>query len=173
MSQGTDDLFPDSLPSDSLAPRLSLSGLARSFNRSREFVRARLQAAGVEPAHDGRYLLSVAIPALTTEPDRQRDPAQMTPFERAAHYKAEWQLTQVQAERRELLSSLEVEQMFAGLFKAIAEFFDTLPDVIERDCGASPMVIAKIEDVLDAQRERLFNISLDVAAQLSPGEPGA
>lgn len=146
---------------------LSVSSISEEFGSTRETVAKRLAAAKIKPSGKRGgypvYRLRDAIAAcLVTTADGEIDPDKLKPFERHAYYKAEREKLQLQCERAELLSSLEAEQKFAALFKAIAEFFDTLPDVIERDCGASPMMIAKLEDRLDQLREQLYAQAVEI-----------
>jgi hypothetical protein len=44
----------------------------------------------------------------------------------------------------------------AGMLKVTAECFDTLPDVLERDCGVTPETLARMEAHLDKAREELY-----------------
>lgn len=142
---------------------LSVSSISEELGSTRETVAKRLASAKVKPSgkRGGHpvYRLRDAIGAcLVTGDDGSLDPDKLRPFERHAFYKAEREMLQLQVERAELIPSLEVEQKFAGLFKAIAEFFDTLPDVIERDCGASAMFLVKLEERLDQMREQLYTL---------------
>lgn len=140
---------------------LSVSSISEELGATRETVAKRLAAAKVKPSgkRGGHpvYRMRDAIAAcISTGVDGEVDPDKLKPFERHAFYKAEREKLQLEVERAELLTSLDVEQRFAATFKSIAEFFDTLPDVIERDCGANGMMISKIEERLDQLREQLY-----------------
>lgn len=140
---------------------LSVSSISEEFGSTRETVAKRLAAANVVPSgkrggHNVYRLRDAIAACLVTTDKGEIDPDKLRPFERHAYYKAEREQLQLQVERAELVPSLEVERRFGTLFKVIAEFFDTLPDVIERDCGAAPMFLVKLEDRLDKLREQLY-----------------
>jgi AraC-like DNA-binding protein len=139
---------------------LSLSTLAQEFGMARETVARRLSDGGVTPADTSgahpKYRLRDAWPALTGDAEGRADPEKMRPFERRAHYQAELEALTLATKRGELVPSFEVEQRQAEIFKAVGEFFDTLPDVLERDCGANPIMLAKVEKRLDEVREQLY-----------------
>lgn len=160
----TADLFPDlqgSVESGSdLGIWLSLSSLASEFGAARETVRKRLEASGVQSsrARGGHplYRLRDALAAWQNAPESGFDPDRLDPFRRKAFYQSEHEKLTLQAARGELVPRIEVEQEQARTAKLVAQFFDTLPDVLERDCGASPLQLAKIEDALDRVREGLY-----------------
>ena len=79
----------------------------------------------------------------------------MPPFQRRAHYQSELDKLKLQEQRRELIPRLETEQEMAGLLKIVAQCLDTLPDILERDCGLPASVLVKMEEVLDQAREDL------------------
>lgn len=139
---------------------LSLSSLAQEFGIARETVSRRLSSANVQPADTSgphpRYRLRDVLPALTSDVDAQNDPQKLRPFERRAHYQAELEALTLAAKRGELVPSFEVEQRFGEMLKAVGEMLDTLPDVLERDCGAGPLLLARIEKRLDELREMLY-----------------
>jgi hypothetical protein len=146
---------------------LSIRQFADETGVDRETVAKRVKASSIAPAakrggHPVFRLRDLLQAAYVTDEEGALDPDRLKPFERHAFYKAEREKLQLQVERAELVSSLEAEQKFAALFKAIAEFFDTLPDVLERDCGLNPMMLAKLEDRLDALREQLYGQVTDI-----------
>jgi len=140
---------------------LSLSSLAQEFGMARETVSRRISDGNVQPADNSgphpRYRLRDVIPALVGDEDGRIDPEKLRPFERRAHYQAELEALSLAAKRGQLVPAFEVEQRYAEIFKLIGEFHDTLPDVLERDCGASPMLLAKIEQRLDELRELMYS----------------
>lgn len=141
---------------------LSIRAFAEEAGLDRDTVKKRIHAAGLNasckrggyPVYRLKDLLSAASAGTF---DGEFDPDRLRPFERHAFYKSEREKLQLQVERGELLSSLEVEQRYAALFKVVAEALDTLPDVLERDCGASPLQLTKIEQRLDTMRDDLYS----------------
>lgn len=89
------------------------------------------------------------------------DPEKLEPFKRKAWYQGEHDKLRLQIERSELLTSLDVEQTFGATFKLVADFLDTLPDILERDCGANAAMITLIEKRLDKLREELFRAIME------------
>ena len=147
---------------------LSIRAFADETSMDRATIVKRLAAANIQPSGKrGGYpvyrLRDLLQAAVVTTDDGDLDPDKLKPFERHAWYKAEREKLQLQVERGELLSSLHVEQRYAALFKAVSEMFDTLPDVLERDCGAAPMQLAKIEQRIDEVREELYSHLVETA----------
>lgn len=139
---------------------LSLTSLALEFGCARETVARRISDANVQPADTSgphpRYRLRDVIGPLTGDGEVQQDPQKLRPFERRAHYQAELEALTLATKRGELVPTFEVEQRYAELLKSIGEMLDTLPDILERDCGASPLLLARIEKRLDELRELLY-----------------
>jgi uncharacterized protein DUF1441 len=155
---------------------LSLSALAREFGCSRETLRKKFIAANVQPVTvttlhpqltiDGDadpnagksdlYALRDALRAWLTSNEAGFDPENLDPFRRVAHYKAGIERLKLDAATRELIPRIEVEQEQARILRSVALTLDTLPDVIERDCGATPNQVARIERAVDDLREALY-----------------
>lgn len=147
---------------------LSIRAFADETSMDRATVVRRLAAANIQPSgkrggHPVYRLRDLLQAAVVTTDEGDLDPDKLKPFERHAWYKAEREKLQLQVERGELLSSLHVEQRYAALFKSVSEMFDTLPDVLERDCGATPMQLAKIEQRVDEVREELYSHLVETA----------
>lgn len=177
MSQ--EDLFPDvSLGSQSseLGMWLSLSTLASEFGAARETIKKRLEAAGVnaDRVRNGHpvYRLRDALRAWQAAPESGFDPDALDPFRRKAFYQSELEKMRVQTEAGELVPRIEVEQEQARIAKLVAQFFDTLPDVLERDCGANALLLSKLEDKLDRVRENLYRALMADAHEASRASVG-
>lgn len=103
------------------------------------------------------YRLRDVLPALyVLTPEGREDPQKMDPFRRVAHYKAELDRLKLEQETRELIPRIEVEQEQARILKIIAQLMDTLPDIVERDCGATADQVKRIERATDEAREHVF-----------------
>ncbi len=158
---------------------LSVRAFAEETGQDRETLAARVRTANIQPSgqRGGRpvyRLRDLLRAAYVTTDDGEIDPDKLRPFERHAHYKAEREKLNLQVERGELLPSLHVEQRYAAMFKTVAEVFDTLPDVLERDCGATALLLAKIESRLDAAREALYSRLIETPDDdaVGPAETG-
>lgn len=138
---------------------LSISALAVEFGQTRETVRKRLADAGITPSGKRAaypvYRLKDALPALLGGGD-QSDPDKLDPYRRKAFYQGEHEKLQLQVARRELIPRIEAEQEMAAMAKIVAECFDTLPDILERDCGLAPAILDRLEGALDRTREDLY-----------------
>ena len=139
---------------------LSLSALAREFGTTRDTLRRRLVADGVQPASSRGghpvYRLRDVLHDWLSAPESGYDPDRLDPFKRRAHYQAEVEKLRVAAECGDLIPRMEVEAEMAAVMKILAECFDTLPDILERDCGLKSSVLAKLERCLDKAREELY-----------------
>lgn len=144
---------------------LSISALSVEFGMTRETVRKKLADSDIKSSGKRGgypvYRLKDAIAALLGG-GGSHDPDSMDPFKRKAWYQSEHEKLQLQVERRELVPRIECEQEMAGMVKIVAECFDTMPDILERDCGLAPPVVAKVEHTLDKVRSELY---LQLAAE--------
>jgi hypothetical protein len=84
-----------------------------------------------------------------------RDPEKMKPFERRAWYEGELDKLQLSQKRGQLVPAIEVESKFAELLKQIAQFLETLPDMLER-VGGSPKMLKLLELELDKMRDAMY-----------------
>ncbi len=149
----------------------SLSAYARAFGTDRETLRRRLLEGGVEPmaerAGHKLYRLGEVFRAWALA-DSVIDPEKLSPFNRRAWYQAELDRLKLQENRRELIPRMEVEQELASVLKKVGEVFDTLPDIIERDAGATPVQLQRVEDVLDRAREDIYARLTEAAPEQAP-----
>jgi len=83
-------------------------------------------------------------------------PDDLKPFERRAHYQAEMEKLDLQSKCGELIPRIEVEQEMGRVAKVLTEFLETLPDIMERDTGATPKQIMKMEAAIDQLREQIY-----------------
>lgn len=138
---------------------LSISALSTEFGMTRETVRKRLADEGITASGKRSgypvFRLKDALPALMGG-GNFGEPDQMDPYKRKAFYQAEHEKLQLQVLRRELIPRIEAEQEMASMVKVVAECFDTLPDILERDCGLAPLVLVRMEEQLDKSREELY-----------------
>lgn len=88
--------------------------------------------------------------------DRPIDPEKLAPFQRKAHYQAEAEKLKLAAEAGSVIARGEVESAMARVAKVVTAFLDTLPDILERDTGATPQQLAKLEELLDKMRVAMY-----------------
>lgn len=135
--------------------------IARLLNITERRLQQLAREGIVPKAARGQYPLAGCIRGYITylqnsggSADTQ-DPDRMAPFLRRAHYQGELDKLKLMEQRRELIPRLEAEQEMAALLKIVAECLDTLPDILERDCGLPPHALVKLEACLDRTREDL------------------
>lgn len=85
----------------------------------------------------------------------------MSPFERKAHFEAIHAENRARQAARELIPVSEFESELARQTKIAVQAFETLPDIVERDCGAEPRIIDRIELVIDDLRRDLYACLVD------------
>jgi len=146
---------------------LSLGTWATALEVSRDVLRRVLTEAGVQPAgkksghpvYAAKAVVDAWVKHLTG--GEAADPDALRPFERKAHYQAEHEKLRLQVERGELVPSIEVEQGHGRIFAIATQAFDTLPDVLERDVGLSPLQLVRVEKHLDETREALYQALIE------------
>jgi phage terminase Nu1 subunit (DNA packaging protein) len=135
--------------------------IARLLNMTERRLQQLAREGIVPKAARGQYPLAGCVRAYITYLQSQgqvdsSNPDRLSPFQKRAHYQAELDKLKLESERGELIPRIEVEQEMAGLLKVVAETFDTLPDLLERDCGLAPKHLARVETALDRARETLY-----------------
>jgi hypothetical protein len=139
---------------------VTTSQLAEETGFARETVNKRLKEAGVKPAGKRGsyplYRLRDALSAVYQLDEQEADPERLDPFKRHAFYKAERERRQLEVDSGQLIPAGEVETERARVMKILTQGLETLPDVLERDLGLTPAVVAKIEEHCDKHREGLY-----------------
>jgi hypothetical protein len=82
--------------------------------------------------------------------------APLPPFERKAFLASELDRTRFGVTCGELITCWELEQNLSDLVKAAVHCWDTLPDIIERDCGVPVAAVVALEKEIDAFREEAY-----------------
>lgn len=141
--------------------KVSIRQFAEETGIHRDTIVKRIDAAGLKPSgeragHPVYRLKDLLRAAYQTAEDGAVDPDKLEPFKRQAHYKAEHLKLQVETEQGELIPRIEVEQESARVMRVQSMFLDTLPDVLERDCGLSAQTVAVLEKRIDRAREDLY-----------------
>jgi hypothetical protein len=139
----------------------SLRQIAEETQLDRDTVQRRIAAANVIPSgkrggHPVYRLRDVLKAVMLKDEEGRTDPDKLEPYQRQAHYKAELDRLKLDQETRELIPRIEVEQEQARILRVMAQTLDTLPDLVERDCGATPAQVQRIERAVDECREALF-----------------
>jgi hypothetical protein len=145
----------------------SVTQLAKETGRARETVSKRLRDAGVAPAGKRAgydvYRLTDAMQALygSTESEATANPRDLPPLERRAFYQSENERLKVEVATGALVPAPEVEADYAAFVKLVAQFFDTLPDVLERDCGLTGEQVERVQEACDRVRQQMYEKVLE------------
>jgi hypothetical protein len=117
-------------------------------------IARRIKVANIQPvsknARENRYRLADLLQcAYLLDDEGNLNPAGLDPFKRKAHYQAATEEVRYRAECGEFISKIQFEREYANAMKCFAQFRDTLPDILERDCGLTPAQISIVQTRLD------------------------
>ncbi|WP_435102340.1 DUF1441 family protein [Arhodomonas sp. AD133] len=148
----------------------NISRIADAFGLHRDTVRKRLRAAGVAPVgtRNGAplYPLKHVGPALFVETvpgvgEGGIDPDRLPPADRKYWYQSENERIRLERDLGELLYAEDAHQEMSRLAKAVVNTLEGLPDVLERDAGLPPEAIQRVQELMDATREQLYQAVID------------
>lgn len=129
---------------------------------TRDVLRRIVTEEGVKPAgkRGGHpvYRLKDVYDAI----ESQRDPGNMNPYARLALAKAIKTEDEIRVRRRELLERTDVEATYGHLVQIVAQEYETLPDVLERDFGLTAQQAAGAERHCFKARESLYGLWIEV-----------
>jgi hypothetical protein len=140
---------------------LSVSAFCTEAQCKEETISRRLKVARIDPEkEEGRARLfrlgDLLKCAYLLDDDGKLDPAGLDPFKRKAHFQAQLEEVRYQEECGELVPKIQMQEEMSRAAKVFAQAMDTLPDILERDCGLTPAQIASVEKRLDAVREEVY-----------------
>jgi phage terminase Nu1 subunit (DNA packaging protein) len=136
--------------------------IARLLNITERRLQQLAREGIVPKAARGQYPLAGCVRAYiqylqNSGQTDSSDPERLSPFQKRAHYQAELDKLKLEQERGELVPRIEMEQEMAVVLKLVAECFDTLPDLLERDCGLTAKMVGRVEEALDRTRGDLYS----------------
>lgn len=151
----------DSAQDIATAHQWSISQIARAFGMDRRTVTKRLEDGGVKPASSRGgfpvYELKAVGPALFGQVMvGGTDPNNMPPNERRAWYQSENERLKFEREMSQLVPMHDVRREMSSMAKGMANTLDSLPDILERDCGLSAEALDRVQEVVDTQREQMY-----------------
>ena len=140
----------------------SLEALASEFNIDRRTVKKRIahiKSDGLSPqGHPRWHVANVCLAILEIKQNETNDPDKLPPRERLDHYKAEREKIALEKEQALLIPYEDQQIEMARTFKIIANYFDTLPDVFERELGLDGEQVQALEDQCDKTRNQLADL---------------
>ncbi|AXG18305.1 DUF1441 family protein [Escherichia coli] len=135
---------------------LNINQLAAIAGICRQTAAARLK--NIQPAggHDKLKLyrvtdiltcfLDLPVPASLEE---------MEPHDRKAWYQSERERLKFEQETAQLIPASDVRREFAIWAKAVVQVLETLPDILERDCGLQPAAVSRVQSIIDDLRDQI------------------
>ncbi|MEB5748669.1 DUF1441 family protein [Leclercia adecarboxylata] len=140
--------------------RLNINQLATLTELHRQTVASRLSNVPLAPGSNPKLKLYSVLDILTALLTRSSDPAQtkvdeMIPTDRKAWFQSERERLKFQQEDNQLIAASDVTREFSAIAKAVVQVLETLPDILERDCGLQPTAVARVQAVIDDLRDQM------------------
>lgn len=135
---------------------LSITELAQILGRDRKTVAAIVRPLTPTPDSSKtrkNYTVRTLLRALDNP--QELNVNQMTPAERRAHWQAENERLKYESSRRFLIPADECRREYTILAKSVVYMLESLPDLLERDCGLPPGATAYVQKVIDDFRDDL------------------
>ncbi|WHP33483.1 DUF1441 family protein [Trabulsiella odontotermitis] len=147
--------------------KLNINQLAGITGVHRQTVAARLK--NVSPATGSNsklkfYLITEILTELMV-PTVSADLEDMPPADRLAHWKAENERLRFELDTGQLIPADEVAREYSLMAKSVVMILETLPDILERDCGLTPAAVTRVQSVIDDLRDQLAQKVLEAEAE--------
>lgn len=81
--------------------------------------------------------------------------SEMDAHERKAWYQSERERLKFEQETAQLIPTSDVRREFAIWAKAVVQVLETLPDILERDCGLQPAAVSRVQSIIDDLRDQI------------------
>lgn len=110
---------------------------------------------------------------------RSTDPSrvnvdELLPTDRKAWFQSERERLKFEIETSALIPASDVTREFATLAKAVVQVLETLPDILERDCGLQPLAVTRVQAIIDDLRDqiaqRVFEAETETDQEDAPQE---
>ncbi|HEY2454132.1 MAG TPA: DUF1441 family protein [Scandinavium sp.] len=159
--------------------RLNINQLAAMTDLHRQTVASRLNNVPLAPGSNPKLKLYSVLDILTVLLTRTADPSQieidkLLPQDRKAWFQSERERLKFEQETSQLIPSSDVSREFSSIAKAVVQVLETLPDILERDCGLQPVAVARVQSVIDDLRDqmaqRVFDADSDEEGEEEPQE---
>ncbi len=86
---------------------------------------------------------------------RRLQKAKWIAHERKAWYQSERERLKFEQETAQLIPASDVRREFAIWAKAVVQVLETLPDILERDCGLQPAAVSRVQSIIDDLRDQI------------------
>lgn len=146
---------------------LNISQLAALSGVHRQTAAARLQNLPVAGGHESNlklYRVVDIVSAFLALPPPVAE-GEMDAHERKAWYQSERERLKFEQETAQLIPASDVRREFAIWAKAVVQVLETLPDILERDCGLQPAAVSRVQSIIDDLRDQIALRVTDAVAQ--------
>lgn len=136
---------------------LNISQLAALSGVHRQTAAARLQNLPVAGGHESNlklYRVVDIVSAFLALPPPVAE-GEMDAHERKAWYQSERERLKFEQETAQLIPASDVRREFAIWAKAVVQVLETLPDILERDCGLQPAAVSRVQSIIDDLRDQI------------------
>ena len=136
--------------------KLNVGQIANLTGFSRPTVASKL--ALITPIQNNKNLKLYSLEQLLRlgfDNVRSENVDELSPNDRRAFWQAENERLKYERETGELIPAFEVAQEMSFLAKAIVQSLETLPDILERDCGLQPNALIRVQQVIDDIRDQM------------------
>ncbi|GAL10819.1 phage protein [Vibrio astriarenae] len=79
----------------------------------------------------------------------------MPPKDRKDWFQSENERLKFEEAEGQLCATHDVARQMSIMAKAMIQVLDTLPDILERDCGLQPREVSKVQSTIDDLRDQL------------------
>lgn len=79
----------------------------------------------------------------------------LSPMDRKSFWQAENERLKYEERTGELIPASEVALEMGAMAKAVVQTLETLPDILERDCGLQPKDLIRVQQVIDDVRDQM------------------
>jgi len=144
---------------------LSIQAFSRELKCCRKRLGEKVKSAGLKPAGAGptgypTYRLADIVAMLLSEALERSatggDPDKWSPRDRLAHFRGENERLKLEAAQGLLVPLEAFENTLSKTFKSLILGLETLPDVVELNCGLNADQVAVMLEIIDAQRQQLY-----------------
>lgn len=146
--------------------RLNITQLAAMTELHRQTVASRLNnvplAPGSNPKLKQYSVLDILTTLLTRAPDASAmEVGKLLPADRKAWFQSERERLKFEQETAQLIPASDVRREFSLLTKAVVQVLETLPDILERDCGLQPAAVSRVQEIIDDLRDQMAHKVID------------
>ncbi|MDW0618199.1 DUF1441 family protein [Mannheimia haemolytica] len=137
--------------------KLNINQIAELTGLHRQTVSQRV--AGLNPAlgsNSKLKLYALRDLILTGLAEKMSaDVDSLSPADRRAWFQSENERLKFEKEIGELIPASEVALEMSALAKTVVQVLETLPDILERDCGLQPKDLIRVQQVTDDVRDQM------------------